>query len=85
MSKAVAKAPALWKNSFVWFGVVLAGLSVWGFIKGDEVIRDPGQVRENNLAWFYLAGAVIMLVNGWMTHRQAIRAYDDQSASSTKE
>jgi len=85
VSKAVAKAPALWKNSFVWFGVALAGLAVWGFIKGDEVIRDPGQVRENNLAWFYVAGSVIMLINGWMTHRQAEKAHDEQSASSAAE
>ena len=62
----------------MWFGVALFGLSIWGFIKGDAVIRDPGQIRENNLAWFYLAGAVIMIVNGLMTHKQAVRAFEEQ-------
>ncbi|MES1228292.1 MAG: hypothetical protein ABUL72_06435, partial [Armatimonadota bacterium] len=56
------------------------GLSIWGFIKGDAVIRDPGQIKENNLAWFYLAGAVIMVVNGWMTHRQAVKAVEEQKS-----
>ena len=61
----------------MWFGVALFGLSIWGFVRGDDVIRDPGQIRENNLAWFYLAGAVIMVVNGWMTHKQAVKAVEE--------
>ena len=67
----------LWKSSFMWFGVALAGLAVWAFVRGDEAIRDPGQVREGNLAWFYLAGAVVMVVNGVISHKQALKAHDE--------
>lgn len=42
------------------------------------MIQDPGQTQEANLAWLYIVGAVIMGVNGWMTHAQSVKAYNDE-------
>jgi hypothetical protein len=71
-------------NSFLWFGAMMAVLAVVGFIRGDEVIRDPGQVRESNLAVFYAGAAIIMVLNGLMSHRQAMKAHEDDSDGSTE-
>ena len=69
--------PVWWKNTFFWFGAILFVLAVVGAIFGEASIRDPGQVREAGLGWIYLAGAVVMLVNGLLTHNQAVRTYSD--------
>ena len=67
--------PVWWKNTFFWFAAILFVLAVVGAIFGERSIRDPGQVREAGLAWIYLGGAVAMLVNGLLTHSQAVRTY----------
>jgi hypothetical protein len=67
--------PVWWKNTFFWFGGILFILAVVGLISGEDTIRDPGQVRENGLVWIYLGGAIVMVVNGALTHNQAVRAY----------
>jgi hypothetical protein len=73
------KPPALWKNSFFWFAAILLALGLWGLASGDRVIQDPGQTQEANLALLYIAGAVIMAINGWMTHAQSMKAYQDET------
>lgn len=67
--------PVWWKNTFFWFGGILFILAVVGLFGGDDVIRDPGQVRESGLFWIYLGGAVLMIVNGLLTHQQAQRHF----------
>lgn len=67
--------PAWWKNTFFWFGGILFILAIVGLIGGEKTIRDPGQVRESGLVWIYLGGAVVMVVNGALTHGQAVRAF----------
>lgn len=67
--------PVWWKNTFFWFGGILFILAVVGLISGENTIRDPGQVRENGLVWIYLGGAIVMVVNGALTHNQAVRAF----------
>ena len=67
--------PVWWKNTFFWFGGLLFIVALYGLVRGQETIRDPGQVREGGLVWIYLAGAALMLLNGAMTHGQAVRAY----------
>ena len=84
MSSKGPAAPVYWKNSFFWFAAVLLGLGVWGMISGEQVIRDPGQVKESNLALYYLAGALIMAVNGVITHRLGLKAFrDEQEAAAS--
>jgi hypothetical protein len=72
------KKPAAWKNSFYWFAGLLFIVSIIGFVRGEGTIRDPGQVQESGLSFFYLAGAVIMVLNGWMTHQQAVKAFQEE-------
>lgn len=67
--------PVWWKNTFFWFAGVLLILAVYGLVRGEETIRDPGQVREGGLTLIYLCGAVLMAVNGALTHSQAVRAF----------
>jgi hypothetical protein len=67
--------PVWWKNTFFWFGGILFVLALVGLISGEGTIRDPGQVREGGLVWIYLGGALIMVLNGALTHNQAVRAF----------
>lgn len=73
-------APAWWKNTYFWISVILLVVGFIGLALGPSVIRDPGQKREDNIVvLLYFAGAVIMFVNGWLSHRQTIQAYHEQT------
>ena len=52
-------------------------LGLLGLTVGEAAIRDPGQRRESNLAFLYFAGAAIMLLNGWLSHRQTVQHYHE--------
>ena len=77
MGKKRIPKPAWWKNTFFWFGGVLALLAVWGAVTNEDKIRDPGQKYETGLVLLYAVGATVMLLNGWMTHKQAIQLYQE--------
>lgn len=47
-------------------------------IGGDLAIRDPGQKREGNLFVLYLGAAIVMFVNGIMSHRQTLQQYEEE-------
>lgn len=81
MSGKPPPPPKWWKNTFFWIAGILAGLALWGLVAGEAVIRDPGQVPEGGLVWIYLGGAAVMLVNGLMTHAQAIKHFQQVSES----
>jgi hypothetical protein len=70
-------APVWWKNTFFLFGFVLVLLAVLGLIRGEAVIRDPGQKFETGLVIFYFLGGIAMLVNGWLTHSQGQQLFDE--------
>jgi hypothetical protein len=67
--------PRLWKSSFMWIAAALLGFALAGFLRGDAFIRDPGQTDEPFLAWMYVAGAAVMVFNGWLTHLHALREW----------
>ncbi len=58
--------------------VAIVGLP---FLGGEDAIRDPGQKRESGLVWMYLAGAVIMALNGWLSHQLAVKAYEEATSA----
>jgi hypothetical protein len=74
--------PAWYKNTYFWIAGVLFILGIVGlpFLGGDNAIRDPGQKRENGLYLLYFLGAVIMLVNGWLSHSQTVQHYRETLA-----
>jgi hypothetical protein len=59
-------------------------LSAWAsFARGNEAIADPGQDVDPRLAWLYLIAAVIMLINGILSHKQYLREQEEQKAKQT--
>lgn len=73
------KDPAWWKNTYFWIGGFLFVVGVIGLIKGPAVIRDPGQKREDDIVvWLYFVGAVIMVVNGWLSHRLSMQTFREE-------
>ncbi len=70
--------PTWWKNTYFWIAAILFVVAIFGLIRGPEAIRDPGQKREDHLVvLIYLAGAVVMLINGLLSHRQTVMHYHE--------
>lgn len=76
--------PAWYKNTYFWIAAALFLLSISAFLRGDDVIRDPGQKRETGLAMWYMLAAVVMYVNGWISHQQTVRAYRELHGDDLK-
>lgn len=89
MSRKTPSRPVWWKNSFFIFGALLIVVALWGVAQGQNSIRDPGQKREDGLVFMYLGGAALMIINGYLTHLQAVQAYEedggDMSPTPSKE
>ncbi|MFM9874378.1 MAG: hypothetical protein ACKVQS_13045 [Fimbriimonadaceae bacterium] len=77
MSSKAPVAPVWWKNTFFLFGFVLILLAIFGLVRGEAVIRDPGQKFETGLVLFYFFGGIAMLVNGWLTHLQGLQIFEE--------
>ncbi len=75
MSDKKVVKPVWYKNTYFWIAAILFILAIVGLMAGEGSIRDPGQKREGGLALLYFAGAVIMFVNGWLSHRQTVQHY----------
>jgi hypothetical protein len=73
--------PAWHKNTYFWIAAVLFVLGILGlpFIGGDRMIRDPGQKREDSLYLLYFGAAAIMFVNGYLSHRQTVQHYNEET------
>ena len=67
--------PAWYKNTYFWIAGILFILGFVGLIFGENSIRDPGQKREHGLALLYFGAAVVMFLNGWLSHRQTVQHY----------
>ncbi len=67
-----------WKKTDFWIALILFGIGIIGLARGNEVIADPGQDVDPRLAWFYLLAAVIMVVNGILSHRQHLRELEEK-------
>lgn len=71
--------PAWYKNTYFWISGILVIIAFAGlpFLAGEEAIRDPGQRREGGLVLIYLGGALVMFINGWISHRQTVLHYHE--------
>ncbi|MGE0002585.1 MAG: hypothetical protein AB7F50_09390 [Fimbriimonadaceae bacterium] len=69
--------PVWWKNTFFLFGILLVVIALIGAVRGESAIRDPGQIKENGLVMINMVAAILMLVNGVVSHRLAVQAYEE--------
>lgn len=76
MSKKLSP-PRWWKNTYFWIAAILVVVAVIGLAQGQEAIRDPGQTDEPGLSLIYLVAALVMFVNGALSHRQYVRHYNE--------
>jgi hypothetical protein len=72
-----ASKPNWIKNTYFWIAAILFALGVYGlpFLAGDAAIRDPGQRREDHLYLIYFGAALVMLLNGVISHSQTVQHY----------
>lgn len=82
--KKASGKPVWYKNTYFWISGILFLLFVVGlpFLGGDNAIRDPGQKREPNLYLYYLGAAVVMLIGGYISHRQTMQQYEEEQESN---
>jgi hypothetical protein len=82
--KKTLPKPVWYKNTYFWIAAILFVLGVIGlpFIGGDDAIRDPGQKLEGNLFVLYFGAAAIMLLNGYLSHRQTVQQYEEEIGGS---
>ena len=73
-----AKAPSPVKNTYFWIAAILALLGIYGLIRGDATIRDPGQRPEVRLWLWFLGASVLMFVNGWLSHRLTLQSHAEE-------
>jgi hypothetical protein len=89
MARKKHAKPSWWKSSYFWITGALLIIACYGFAKGPKTIADPGQsdtrpqnVRESRdldgssaLPFLYLGAAVLMGLNGVISHRQYVAQY----------
>jgi hypothetical protein len=80
-SKKPIPKPAWYKNTYFWIAAILFVLGLLGlpFVKGEDAIRDPGQKWETGLAYLYLGASALMLLNGYLSHRQTVQQYEEET------
>jgi hypothetical protein len=81
--KKPAGKPVWTKNTFFWIAGVLVLLAVLGIVFGDKAIRDPGQKLEKiPLFILYVVAAIVMAVNGVLSHRQTIQQHAEETGET---
>ncbi len=78
VSKKPLKNPAAYKNTYFWISGILFLLAIVGLVAGSDLIRDPGQTDESGLPWIYLGGAIVMLINGILSHRHTVQLFNEE-------
>jgi len=69
--------PSWIKNTYFWLAAILVIIGILGLIGGDALIRDPGQKKETSLWLLYFGAAIIMAINGLLSHNQTVRDYEE--------
>jgi hypothetical protein len=72
--------PKWWKNTYFAIAVILFIVGICGlpFVGGENAIRDPGQQPDSGLVIIYWVAAIVMLVNGVISHRATVQHYREQ-------
>ncbi|MDQ2985940.1 MAG: hypothetical protein M3R13_04380 [Armatimonadota bacterium] len=73
------RTPRWWLNTYFIFAFLLALIGILGLAKGAEYIRDPGQPSTSSLPLFYLLAAIVFVVNGLVSHRSSMKAYNEEN------
>ena len=73
------KAPRWWLNTYFLFAFALTVIGILGLIRGADYIRDPGQPSASSLPFYYLLAAAIFVINGFVSHRSHLRAYNEET------
>ncbi|MDX2065959.1 MAG: hypothetical protein SFX74_09480 [Fimbriimonadaceae bacterium] len=83
-AKKLPQRPRWQRNSYFWIALFLFVVGVAGlpFLGGDELIRDPGQRRESQLFVLYFAATAVCIVNGVLSHRQALIAFQEETENT---
>lgn len=82
MSQPKTPAVPVWyKNTYFWISALLLILGVIGLVSGDDTIRDPGQKVEHHLWALYFVAAVVMLIGGFISHKQTVQQYQEDKVS----
>jgi hypothetical protein len=58
-------------NMFVLIGIALIAVSILGFATGGRFLYEPGQDQSQYTSLFYLGAGVMMLVNGYVSIKNA--------------
>jgi hypothetical protein len=58
-------------NMFVLIGIALIAVSILGFATGGRFLYEPGQDQSQYTSWFYLGAGVMMLLNGYVSIKNA--------------
>jgi hypothetical protein len=77
--------PVWYKNTYFLISGILFFLGIVGAIVGDHAIRDPGQKREGGLYLLYFVASVIMLVNGYISHKQTIQQFEEDQQDPSRQ
>jgi xanthosine utilization system XapX-like protein len=81
--KKPAGKPVWTKNTFFWIAGVLVLLAILGIVFGDKAIRDPGQkVEKIPLFILYTVAAIVMAVNGVLSHRQTLQQHAEETGET---
>jgi hypothetical protein len=71
-------------NGFIVIGVVLAITGVAGLATGNRLLTEPGQ-PINPYSWLlYIGAAAVMIVNGLLSIKLAMRPHDTDEAEAAK-
>jgi H+/Cl- antiporter ClcA len=73
------RVPRWWLNTYFIFAFLLAIIGLLGLIMGSDYIRDPGQSSASALPFSYLLAAAVFVINGVVSHRSSIRAYNEEN------
>jgi hypothetical protein len=83
--KKTLPRPVWYKNTYFWIAAILLVLGFIGlpFVGADKAIRDPGQKHEDRLYILYLTAALVMLVNGYISHKQTVQHFEEEKQQGT--